>query len=110
MMNPERRIEMMQRQLNLTPDQTTQLRSIFADGQSKMEAVRSNTALAPQDRRSQMMALRQTEHDKVVAILTPDQKTKFEAMEARRQEQMRGRGPGGDGQGPPPTPPAPPQQ
>ena len=103
--DPERRVEMMQRRLGLTADQTTQVRAIFADGRAKMEALRSNTSLAPADRRAQGEALRQDQDAKIHAVLTPDQKTKFDEMEARMREHRRG---GGDGDGPPP-PPAPQQ-
>jgi protein CpxP len=105
--DPERRVEMMQRQLNLTADQTTQVRAIFADGRAKMEALRGNTSLAPADRRAQGEALRQDEHAKVEAVLTPDQKTKFDAMEARMRERRHD---GQEGGAPPPPPPPAPQQ
>ena len=61
-----------------------------------MEALRSNSSLSQDDRRSQMMSLRKAENDKIEALLTPDQKTKYAAL----QEQMRGRmrnGPPGGG-------------
>jgi periplasmic protein CpxP/Spy len=102
-MNPERRLEMMQKELSLTPDQTTQVKGIFADSRTKMEALRSNTGLSQDDRRTQMMGIRKDENGKIEALLTPDQKTKYKAM----QEQMRERR-GPDGQGPPPPPPPPP--
>jgi protein CpxP len=100
----ERRVEMMQRRLNLNADQTTQIKGIFADGQSKMEALRSNTSLAPADRHAQMMALHQDETAKVRGVLTPDQQTKFDAMQARMHEHRGGMG--GDATPPPPPPPS----
>ena len=109
-MTPERRVTMLQKQLTLTPDQTSQVRSIFEESQSKMTALRSNTSISPEDRRSQMTAMRQAENEKVVALLTPDQKTQYQAMEARRREQARQHRPTGDApvpdQGAPPPPPA----
>ncbi len=107
--DPERRVEMLQHRLNLTPDQAAQIKAIFADGRTKMEALRSNSALAPQDRHTQGEALRKDETAKVEAVLTPDQKSKFEEMEAKQRERMKDhRGPGGPGgDGPPPPPPAP---
>jgi protein CpxP len=101
--DPERRVEMMQRRLNLSADQTTQVRAIFADGRGKMEALRGNTSLAPADRRAQGEALRQDQDAKIHAELTPDQKAKFDEMETRMREHRRG---GADGEAPPPPPPA----
>jgi Spy/CpxP family protein refolding chaperone len=110
--DPERRMEMLQHRLNLTPDQTTQIKTIFADGRTKMEALRSNSTLAPEDRRTQGEALRKDETAKVEALLNPDQKAKFEEMEAKQRERMRDHrgpggpgGPGGDSTPPPPPPP-----
>ncbi len=98
-MNPERRVEMMQRRLDLSADQTAQVRQILADSMAKMEAMRSNTALAPQDRHAQMMALRQSVQARIRAVLTPDQQAKFDAMQARMRERRRG---GQDEGAPPP--------
>jgi len=103
-MNPERRLEMMQRQLSLTPDQTTAIKATFADERSKMEAARSaDASLSPEDRRAKMMARHEEENTKIEAVLTPDQKTKYEAMQARMRERMQNRQ-GGDGAPPPPPP------
>src|SRR5471030_540641 len=57
--NPEQRLEMMQKELNLTPDQTTQLKGIFADERTKMEALRSDTTTPQEDKRAKMMAIRE---------------------------------------------------
>jgi len=104
-MNPERRLEMMQRQLNLTPDQTTAIKAIFEDERAKMEAARaSDGSLSPEDRRAKMMAMREEEKTKIEAILTPEQKTKYEEMEARMRERMEHR------DAPPPPPATPPTQ
>ena len=80
-------INHLQRALNLTPDQVTQIKGIQADT------------------RSQMMALHKTEHDKVRATLTDEQKTKFDQMEARMKAH-RGPEARGNGATPPPPPDA----
>lgn len=96
-MNPERRLEMMQHQLNLTADQTTAIKAIFDDERAKMEAARSeNGSSSPEDRRARMMAMREEEKTKIEAVLTPEQKTKYEDMEARMRERR---------DNPPPPPP-----
>ncbi|MGA7159087.1 MAG: hypothetical protein WBY53_19735 [Acidobacteriaceae bacterium] len=110
-MNPERRIEMMQRRLNLSDDQTAQVRQIFADSRTKMEALRSNTSMSHEDRRAQMMALHQDEQAKVRALLNPDQQAKFDEMMARMRERRgeAAEGQGGSPQAPPPPPSSDPQ-
>jgi hypothetical protein len=105
MMDPGARADMLKQNLGLSDDQTSQVKAIFQDSQTKMEALRSNSSLSQDDRRSQMMDLRKGENDKVNALLTADQKTKYAAL----QEQMRGRMRGGAPQTPqtPQTPSAP---
>lgn len=103
MMDPGARADMLKQHLGLSDDQTAQVKSIFTDSQTKMEALRSNSSLSQDDRRSQMMAIRKGENDKVQAVLTPDQKTKWSAM----QEQMRNRR-GGPPSGAPADAPPPP--
>ena len=98
--NPEHRIEMLQHELNLTPEQTTQVRAFFGAERTRMEALRSNSALAPQDRRTQMMAIHQDSETKMHSILTSDQATKYDAMQAHMREHR-------DGGEPPPPPPPP---
>ena len=103
MMDPGQRSQMMKERLNLSEDQTTQVKAIFEENRTKMEAVRANSSLSQDDRRSQMMSIRKGENDKVEGLLTADQKTKYEAM----QQEMRGRMRGGNGGGTPQTPQTP---
>lgn len=99
---PGRRVEMLQHELNLNQDQTSQVRAIMEAERTQSEALRSNSSLGPEERRSQMMAIRKQTNAKVKAILTPEQATKFDALQARMRERMQGRG-GGDGPPPPPS-------
>ena len=112
---PERRAEMLQQRLGLSTDQTVQVKAILADGRAKMEAARAGSNGAPPDRKL-MRDLMEAENAKVRAVLTDDQRKKFDAMEAERRERMRegrGNGPGGPqptGDAPPTTPQPAPQQ
>ena len=96
---------MLQQQLNLTPDQTTQVRALFSAERTRMEALRSNSTLGPDERRSQMLAIHQDSETKMRGILTPDQATKYAALQTRmRERRQEGEPP----QPPPPPPPPPP--
>jgi Spy/CpxP family protein refolding chaperone len=115
----DRRVEMLKNRLNLTPDQTTQIRSILEGEHSRMEALHSNASLSPQDRHTQMMSIHQDSESRIRATLTSEQAATFDQMQARQRERMqnheRGEGPGGNGAGdngapPPPPPPPPPPQ
>ncbi|HEY5331619.1 MAG TPA: hypothetical protein VIJ79_17200 [Acidobacteriaceae bacterium] len=103
--NPEQRLEMMTKELNLSADQQVKVKAILEDGRAKMMAARDPNA-SQDDRRAKMMELRKTESDHIKAVLDDGQKAKFDEMQKREMERMRdggGRGPGG------PPPPASPQ-
>ena len=101
---PERRVEMLQHQLDLTPDQTTQVRALMQSERSQMQALHSNSSLSQGDMHAQMMAIHQDSDTKLRALLTPDQVTKYNTMQQHMRERMQERRE--DGQGPPPPPPS----
>lgn len=106
---PEQRMEMMQKELNLTPEQMAKVRSIFEANRPKMMAIRNDSTLSQEDRRDKMMKLQHDQTDQIKAVLDDAQKTKFDAMQARMRERMRDRQPGGPPApgSEPPMPPAP---
>ncbi len=99
----QRQLDMMTKQLDLTPDQVIQVKTIQADGRTKMMAMREDTSMSQDDKRARMMAMHQEEQSKIRGILADDQKTKYDAMLKQMQER-RGGVYGGSG-GPPPPPP-----
>lgn len=101
---PDQRAQMLQRQLNLSTDQTAQVRSLFETERAHMMAMHQNTALSPQDMHTQMMAMHQGTETKLRGLLTPDQATKYDALVAQQRARMQERQ--GESQGPPPPPPA----
>lgn len=103
-------MQMMERELNLTPDQTAKMKAIMDESHAQMMAGRDSSA-SHQDRRAKMMAMRQSDDAKIKALLTDEQKTKFEAMQAQiNAHHTNGGGRNGSGrmQAPPPPPPPPP--
>jgi Spy/CpxP family protein refolding chaperone len=92
--------------LNLTPDQQKAIGGYIAAGRQQAKAVRDDTTLSREDRRSKMMAIMQTTRSEIRADLTPDQQKIFDTLRPGR---------GGPGGPPPPsnpnapaTPPPPP--
>jgi periplasmic protein CpxP/Spy len=104
------------RQLNLTPDQQNQARSIFADARKQAQslapklrgerqamsaAIKSDNLtqidqIARQDAplNSQARAIHAKAMAKFYATLTPDQKAKFDSMRSNNRVNARGRGRG----------------
>jgi protein CpxP len=100
-------VEFLTRKLNLTPDQVTQVKAINQDTWTQSKAIREDSSLAGPDKRAKMMDLHKASQDKIRALLSDDQKTKFDALQAEMKERRQNRG---GGEEPPPPPPAAPQQ
>jgi periplasmic protein CpxP/Spy len=96
-------VEFLTKKLNLTPDQVTQVKAIDEDAMKQSKAVREDTSVAGPDKRAKMMDIHKASRDKIRALLTDDQKTKFDALETEMREHRGNRG-GGDGPPPPPPP------
>ena len=99
-------VEFLTKKLNLTSDQVTQVKAIDADTMSQMKALRDDSSVAGADKRTKMMDIHKASQGKIRALLTDDQKTKFDALQAQMRERRGNRG-GGDG---PPPPLSSPQQ
>jgi periplasmic protein CpxP/Spy len=98
-------VEFLTKKLNLTPDQVTQVKAIDEDAMKQSKAVREDTSVAGPDKRAKMMDIHKASQDKIRALLTDDQKTKFDALQTQMRERRGNRG-GGDGPPPPPPPPS----
>jgi|ERR1700733_2215824 protein CpxP len=104
-----RGLGMLTKQLDLTPDQVTQIKGIYADEGTQMKALHEDTSIAQADKRQKMFAIHKDSHERFMGVLTADQKTKFEEFEAKmrehRGEHGHGNGSGtGSGNGTPPAP------
>ncbi len=97
-MDPDRMLQRMTRELNLTADQQAQIKPILAEHQQKVQALMQDQSAPGADRQAKMKEMREDMHSKIAAVLDDQQKQKFEAMQQRMHR-------GGAG-GPPPPPPS----
>jgi protein CpxP len=102
----EHQVEFLTKKLNLTPDQVTQVKAIDDSTRQQMMALRNDTSTTSDEKRPKMMAIRQASDAKIRALLTPDQQTKYDAMQAEMREHRRD-GSGGPPSTPPPSTPQP---
>jgi protein CpxP len=102
-MTPEARVAAIDKAVTLTDDQKTKITAIYTADMKKMADLRASQ---DPDMRSKMMAMRTDENTQIKALLTDDQKPKFDAYVASMPQ---GRG-GGGGQGGGGAAPPPPQQ
>jgi protein CpxP len=98
-MTSDQRVAAIDKAVTLTDDQKTKIKAIYEADMKKMQDLR---AAQDPDMRTKMMAMRTDENAQIKALLTDDQKPKFDAYLAS-MPQGRGGG-GGGGQAPPPPP------
>jgi periplasmic protein CpxP/Spy len=98
-----RGLGMLTKQLDLTPDQVSQIKGIYADEGTQMKALHEDTSIAQGDKRQKMFSIRKESREKFLGVLSPEQTSKFEALEAKMREHH---GQHGQGNGGPPPPPA----
>lgn len=111
-MDPDQALAHMTKRYKLTADQQSQIKPILQDEQQQMQAMRADTSTSRDDKRAKMQSMRQASQQKIEAVLTDEQRQKFDAdqqkMQQRRAEHMHG-----GMEGAPPVdavqPPAPPQ-
>ncbi len=102
MMSPEAQqaqLDAMTKAVGLTDDQVTKVKAINADAMKKMADLRAAGG-DPADMRPKMMEIRTAQQTQIKALLTADQKPKYDAFLASQQRPM-----GGGGAPPPPPPP-----
>lgn len=85
-------VKMLSEKLNLSDDQQTKIKAIFADQHQQMQAIRDDSSLSQDDKRSKMHSLRDATHAKIREILNDDQKQKFDQMvqEMKREHSKEG--------------------
>jgi len=105
MMTPEARVAAIDTAVTLTPDQKTKITAIYTADAKKMQDL---MAAQDPDMRTKMTAMRTDENTQIKALLTDDQKPKFDAYLASLP-QRGGRGGGGGAPGGAAPPPPPPQ-
>lgn len=107
-MNSQTMLDHMTKELNLSPDQQTRIKTILDDQQKQVQALRDDTSLDQQARRSKMQDIHKSTVEQVKAVLNSDQQTKFDEMQKKMMEHGPGGRRGGDhphGDQPPPPPP-----
>ena len=95
MMNPDKQLEHLTKTLSLTSDQQTQIKPILENQQQQMMALHQDQSLSRDDKMAKGKSLHADTTSKIEAVLTADQKQKYEAMQAKMQEHMQERMQGG---------------
>jgi periplasmic protein CpxP/Spy len=80
----QQKVVTLTKELQLTPEQQTQVDAIFRDTQGKFQAIRKESD-------AQIEAARQAGRERLRSMLTPEQKPKFEEFLRRLDEDRKNR-------------------
>lgn len=107
--NVDKQLERMTKRYRLSDTEKAQILPILKDVKEKMDAVFKDTSLEPEERSAKIKSIHDDEVARISAVMTDDQRAKYQKDEARMQEEPGPDGPpppppGGDGEGGPPPP------
>lgn len=88
-------MEQVAKDLNLTEDQKTKMKTVMEEQQTKMKALRDDTSLSQEDRRAKSKEIRDATQAKIKEILTAEQLEKWQKLMQRNRPQGGPGGPGG---------------
>ena len=88
--DPDRMAKHLGKKLNLSDDQVTQIKPVLEDRMQKMQALRADTTLSQQDRRTKVHEIMQDSNTKIEAVLNDTQKQQFEQLMQQRRDHRKG--------------------
>jgi Spy/CpxP family protein refolding chaperone len=83
--NPDKQAKHLGKKLGLSSDQVAQIKPILEARQQQMQSLRSDSSVAPQDRRAKAREIMQDSKNKIEAVLNDTQKQQFEQMLQERR-------------------------
>jgi hypothetical protein len=83
------RLDKMKSNLSLSDDQMNRIKEHQSKMKAKMQSIRENTTLGPEQKKMQMKQVREEGKKEMQSILTPDQLKKQKEMHDERKEKMK---------------------
>ncbi|RYE29880.1 MAG: hypothetical protein EOP42_13385 [Sphingobacteriaceae bacterium] len=90
--SPEEQAKQLQTQLKLSDDQTTKITAIMQMQSTKLDSIRTAANGDRDAMRQGMMSMRQSMMPKIKAVLTADQATAYDKMQADMRARMQNGG------------------
>jgi periplasmic protein CpxP/Spy len=87
--NAESKLQQISTQLNLSEEQKTKLKPILQDEVDQLKALKSDTATSSQEKLQKAKEIRASHKQQIDAILTPEQKEKWQQMRQQAVEPMK---------------------
>ena len=85
----ESKLQQISQQLNLSEEQKTKLKPILQDEVDQLKALKSNTSASSDDKLQKAKEIRAAHKEQIDAILTPEQKQKWQQMKEQAIEQRQ---------------------
>jgi periplasmic protein CpxP/Spy len=85
---PGRGMAELAQKLNLTDHQKREFRQIAMESRRQSMAVRNDSSLSDADRKAKLQDVRKQAHQKMFAVLTPEQKEQLKQMREERKKEM----------------------
>ena len=82
-------LQRLSSKLKLTDEQKPQVKSILEDQRDQMQKEMQEPSSGRGEKRNKMRDIHENASSKIRALLTDDQKTKYDKLEAKRQERMQ---------------------
>ena len=79
----------MMNQLNLTPDQKSQMKTVHQDMKQQRESIMNDQSLTADQKKQKMKEFRKSQSEKVNGILTPDQQQKMKELRKQRMKNRK---------------------
>lgn len=83
--NPHKAAMKMAQELGLSQDQTAKLEPILADRRAKMQALKADTTLTPDQKMAQRKVIQGDARTQMGTVLTPEQMTTLKQMHRDRK-------------------------
>ena len=83
--------EKLAQELNLTPEQKADLKSIRENERQQAKAIKNDSSLTADQKKAKFKDLRKSSHEQMMAKLTPDQQKKFKEMRKEHRGHRHGR-------------------
>lgn len=85
----EQQLQMLSEKLTLTDDQKVKLKPILQEQTQQIKAVHADSSLTPEQKKTKMKSVHESFHEQINAMLTPEQQTKFKAMQQEHMEKHK---------------------
>jgi Spy/CpxP family protein refolding chaperone len=88
---PEQQLDWLSERLKLTGDQKSRIKPILENEHKQLAAVREDSSLSRQEKRSKFRQIRSNALDAMRPLLTEEQRARLDEIQKEREEAMRAR-------------------